>query len=57
MPIHAPVLAGQKSQILSIAREALRSAAMADTYQEALAVMGDALHLVAVLSKAEANHE
>lgn len=57
MPIPAPVRAGQKSQILSIVREALRAAAMADTYQDALDVTGDALRRVAELSKAEATHE
>lgn len=54
MPTKAPVHTGQNSKILSIVREALRAAAMADTYQAALDVAGDALRRVAELSKGEA---
>lgn len=41
MPTKAPVRTGQNSKILSVVREALRAAAMADTYQAALDVAGD----------------
>jgi hypothetical protein len=47
---------GQSPLILSIVREALRAAATADTYQDALDATGDALLRVAELAQGEARH-
>lgn len=54
LPISA--LSGQSSLILSIVRDALRAAATADTYQDALDATGEALRRVAELAKAEVTH-
>lgn len=47
---------GQSPLILSIVREALRAAATADTYQDALDATGDALRRVAELAQSEVRH-
>jgi hypothetical protein len=47
---------GQSTLILSIVREALRAAATADTYQDALDATGDALRRVAELAQGEVRH-
>jgi hypothetical protein len=54
LPTHA--LSGQSPLILSIVREALRAAATADTYQDALDATGDALRRVAELAQSEVRH-
>ncbi|WP_166444111.1 hypothetical protein [Pararobbsia silviterrae] len=49
---------GQHSNLVqSIIRDALREAAMADTYQDALDATGDALAAIAHLVQAEVRHD